>query len=573
MTLPATLSMSLADLGSGNFQSWAVGESSLYIPGIPGPMWGASEDIDPLVLEQPDWPAQWPSAQAAGYYYIDSTHPSATDTSNTYGYPNQPRLTIPSGNYLATTFAAGAYVYIAGGPYTISGNGKLLFTCAGTESQPVWIVGDPDNFPIIRGIVIPNGQYIIFENLKFDTNSRSLELRPLLDSGVYNFLHHVMVRDCLWAGPGTDDGDSSCINIQGRDSVEGGRYHNFVIYNNLCHDFGVENSATQNDYHAFAPQSSVDYVWIINNVAYNMGGDGCQVGVAQLATANRANYVYVGGNHFYNNRENAVDLKKVDYVVISSNECHEYRNCADGSSDGTAIVIHDGARHVWIINNEIYDSTFAIACTACADVWSVGNLIYNIIHDATSGTWNANSLYSDGACIHYGGTYTLPETGSTEYPTTGGIVNNTFADYRTGIQITTSTDGNYTVINNYFNGSNQATGHDYMTENSTTLALTTINNNTHVNTAPNYHYRVSSTDYTIAGFQALGKGANTLLDSSSSLNGSYQLSGSASSVGAGTSIATIQQNFFNTFGIELDRDIFGNNRVSATIDIGAHESA
>ena len=85
---------------------------------------------------------------------------------------------------------------------------------------------------------------------------------------------------------------------------------------------------------------------------------------------------------------------------------------------------------------------------------------------------------------------------------------------------------------------------------------------------------MGSTNYTIATFQGLGKGTNTLLDSASSLNGSYELNVGSSSRNAGTSIETIRSAFLTDFSVALSRDIFGNDRVSTIpIDIGAHEAA
>lgn len=74
--------------------------------GIPAPEFGINE-------QAPSQPAEWPVAANTNSYYIDNTHPQATDTANTYGYPNKPRMTIP----MILTLSAGTLVEIHGGPY------------------------------------------------------------------------------------------------------------------------------------------------------------------------------------------------------------------------------------------------------------------------------------------------------------------------------------------------------------------------------------------------------------------------------------------------------------------------
>jgi len=90
--------------------------------GIPAPSFGLDEVA-------PAAPAAWPGNEAAGYYYIDRTHPNATDSSNQYGYPDKPRATIP--NY--ATFPAGTYIEVHGGPY--EGN-QLVMTLTAHSKIP-----------------------------------------------------------------------------------------------------------------------------------------------------------------------------------------------------------------------------------------------------------------------------------------------------------------------------------------------------------------------------------------------------------------------------------------------------
>ena len=86
----------------------ATGATSAWVPplGIPKPEFGIDEQASSR-------PAAWPGAPSVGSYYIDNTHPQASDDANPYGYPDKPRLTIPS----AILLTANSLVEIHGGPY------------------------------------------------------------------------------------------------------------------------------------------------------------------------------------------------------------------------------------------------------------------------------------------------------------------------------------------------------------------------------------------------------------------------------------------------------------------------
>src|SRR5207249_4266336 len=88
--------------------------------GIPAPSFGIVETARPA-------PNPW-VLPTPGFYYVDATQPTATDTANTFGTPGRPRQTIP------TALPAGAVVELHGiydashsSPRTIvaSGNGAL----------------------------------------------------------------------------------------------------------------------------------------------------------------------------------------------------------------------------------------------------------------------------------------------------------------------------------------------------------------------------------------------------------------------------------------------------------------
>lgn len=539
MALPATQYFTLYEATPNSWRSWFLGT----IIGVPDPLW---TNIDPLTIVTPSQPGGWPANEVSNYYYIDNTHGSAVDVGNTFGYPNRPRLTIP------TTLSAGAYVEIAGGPYTAN---QLIITANGTVDNPVWIIGDTGNRPIIRKETILKGQYIFLEGIKYDTNEKGLSLRSHNGST----LNHVCVRDCEFAGPGTSLGTNfaSCIAIYGPSSSN--RFTDIVIYNNLIHDFGDDDSLTENDYHGVEIPTNADRVWVLGNTIYNMGGDSVQVGIATTATANYVRKVFVADNDCYGNFENAIDIKKAYDVVISSNLLHD---CP------CTCVVHNDPNGVWIINNRLYTTALAISNTSALNCNIIGNIIHDVTHIADP--WEPDNYYAsaDGSCINIRGN------------STGIMSNNTFVAYDLGIQLASGTG--YTVTNNYFNGSQNALGHDLSVVSTAIFNASTIDNNTHVDVYGSKKFLINGTEYTLAALQAAfpTQAQNSLMDTTSKLTlvgapaDLYKLAADATSVDAGASIDAMQAEYLATFGTSLNREIFNNARnQGAAPDVGAHEVA
>lgn len=388
------------------------------------------EGLRPLEAAAPDRPVQWPASPVSGFYYIDSSSPNATDNENRFGYPDRPRATIPEIDY-----PAGSYVEIHGGPYT--GGSQIIFAAHGTREAPVWIRGPGSNArAVIRGEMIVKGSYVFIENLRFDTN-KTLGLRPHRSST----LNHAVVRDCEFDGPGTDVGSNSAIAVSGLAGP--GRYSDIVISNNRIHGFGDRNARQENDFHGIGVGGNVDRIWILGNEIFDMGGDAVQIGAASVPNDRRATAVYIANNSFYDNRENAVDIKNSQDVIVSHNVMYGFRTSS--SSDGAAIVIHNNPDRVWIVGNTISRSNHGVVNTGGRDVWVVSNVFYDIHH--ASADWDPQDLYSGGSVIHFRG-----ESG-------GGIVNNTLYRYDTGIQLAQGSSG-YSLFNVLFSERTEPEGFD-----------------------------------------------------------------------------------------------------------------
>ncbi len=493
--------------------------------GIPKPPFG-TEEVAPAP------PSAWPSAQAVGSYYVDNTHPDATDNSNTYGYPDKPRATIPE-----ITYAAGSYVEIHGGPYA---GGQITFTANGTATNPVWIRGaSATTKPIIRGETIPSGSYVILENLYYDTSSTTIDIRPLSGSS----LHHAVVRNCEFAGPGVADGSASVIGINGE---AGNRFSDIVIFNNKIHDFGDNNATAENDYHGVKPSRYVDRVWILNNTIYNMGGDSVQVGSASMTADERSSHTYIGGNIFYGNYENAVDIKQATDVIVSQNTMFNTRN--------PLLVIHYNPERIWTIYNIFHSSESGFISTGSIDTYVVGNVFYNL---------HGSSPDVGSSAVRARGSTTLH------------VVNNTIHDVDNGIYI--ESGSNYVMAsNNIISGVHTSLYHVYVAGSGGASGSTL------------HHTLFWQSD----GRARIGWGDSSAMNLSEFRSGNsgegtgaleadprfmnpvsrdFGLQSGSPAIDAGVT-DSVYTTFFNTYQISIERDALSRSRpVGLAWDMGAYE--
>ncbi|WP_354622643.1 right-handed parallel beta-helix repeat-containing protein [Psychromonas sp. MME2] len=485
-------------------------------------------------------PANWAAANEQGLlsYYVDSSHPDATNTNNEFGSPDKPRKTIMEG-----TYAAGAYVEIHGGPY--DGGGQLIITADGTPDKPVWIRGvDQDNRAIISGETIIKGQYVILENLEYNLPKKNVSFRSHNGSN----LHHAVIRNSVFRGNGENVGNAAAIAIYG--GLDN-RFHDLVVFNNDISAFGndfddvnpADGVSSENDYHGVIPRSNVDRVWILRNKIYNLGGDSVQVGIASTADVNRPSYVYIADNDFYSNLENGVDVKEANNTLIINNRIWDWKKHKNNSSTGGAIIIHNGANNTWVINNEVSDAASGIAATdSSLDTWVIGNVIKNVQHPDWDVEW-AGGLYDSGMAIHFRG-------GSS-----GGAINNTIINYDKGIEAAT---GEYVYINNILFNRNSEMGNDLFVE--STQSSNLVNNNVV------YSKSVSLKQTNVTCVACLYE--DPLF---SDLSQNVSLASNSAAIGAGFNIQSYLDKYKDVFGVELTQDIYKGKRVVGGIDIGAME--
>lgn len=514
--------------------------------GVPDP--AVSFGYDPLTVTEPADHANWPSAEATGQYYIDSGHISATDSGNTYGYPDQPRATIPDD----ITFSAGDKMVIVGDgeQYATGGDGRWQFGANGTSGNPVWIVSRGSTNPKLQDEVrlgaVNACTHLIIDGIEFNTDRQSLNISGNTTSS------YIVYRNAHSVGPGTASGNTAFFGMSGADHV--------VAYNLEISDWGDYQNASENDYHALLPGVNCSYVWVLNCHCYRNGGDSIQVGQANLAAGTFPNHIYIAGNTFHGDRENGVDVKDADNVVISQNEIYDYSVVS--SSNGEGIVIHDEANGIWCIANKIYNTNIGIYASSEGNI----NALYNEIRDLNGTVDTGGPYYEPNTAIFINGVVDL----CASY--------NTIHNASIGIQIATGVSGTIEAVGNVFGQRNLAGGWDIMIESTSDSAAATFEGNHYYDTR-GPRMRVASTDYTsLSAWQAAtphdDNGVeNTVPEFTDEAGDDFTLSVLSPAVDAGIQKPSVLADYLTTFGVAIEVDRDGNARPSDATDwdAGAYE--
>ncbi|WP_413692343.1 hypothetical protein [Psychromonas sp. KJ10-2] len=236
-------------------------------------------------------------------YYIDASDASCS-TKVTYGSESEPRCRFPS------SMAAGSYVEIHGGPYEYTST--IYLKSEGTESEPVWVVGAEGNS--IKMSLVLYGTYLYVDNLNI-SGDKGISARPYRDLQT----DHIMVRNTIITGTGSLANGTTGIAAKGSSGLQ---FEGFIAYNNTISYMGDSESETENDRHALQTGSYINNVWHLYNTTHHNGGDGVQYSHGGVD----AHHFYYGGNTSYSERENCVDIKQADDVIISSNTCYDIEN-------------------------------------------------------------------------------------------------------------------------------------------------------------------------------------------------------------------------------------------------------
>jgi hypothetical protein len=353
-------------------------------------------------------------------HYVDNTNSKATDTDNPYGTKDKPRVSIPK------DLPAGSVVEVHGGPYStgnFNGNGYIGLYGIGTAAQPIFIRGVPGALPTFSRNCIVFGSYVIYENLSF-INDAYISHRPELAPGGATDSDHLVFRHLVMTGTGTTIGNIVAISGLGQWSDPTlPLSRNCVVWDCTITNYGDWQSDVENDAGGVIVGGfNATDIWILNNTISHSGGDACRIGsnpVTQYPTYT-ARRLYVGGNTFFDNRENGLDIKGCYDAIISQNNMWGARPTS--SSNGEATAGHYKCDNIWIIFNTIHDSTTGLSLSDGLGFYFIGNVVY----DCDNGVkfWSSNTI---------------------------AIVGNTFAGFQTGINDIGGTEA-HPIINNIFTG-------------------------------------------------------------------------------------------------------------------------
>lgn len=497
--------------------------------GIPMPRFGINETAPPS-------PNPW-NNPVSGFYYVDETNPSATDTSNTYGTPSRPRRTIPN------SLSAGSVVELHG-VYTKKHASPATLTCSGTSGSPVFIRGVNLSTSIVKNYWEIRGTYFIVENLTFAPGMLFI-LSPT---------NYGSLRGCDMSGNATGGG----VGVLSWDTNTAS---NVVIYNNYIHDNGDVNANYDQDRHGIAVSARVSNLWIVDNEICRNSGDGIQINAGNRTDQPTTHHIYVGGNISYSNKQSGMWTKQAVDVIFSQNTIYNHRPSNSSLGQGTGFQY--APDYVWFLFNHIYDCEFGIIAASDSGMGSgkemfvIGNLIHNI-HPTRA--WDPNNSWSPSAIGLWGGVNRR-------------IVNNTIWDYSGGIY-TSAGNGYINIENNIIGGRTNSQGRDIYVAVANTANASNMNNNVVYSPTVRIQWG-SGTIYNLAGFySATKKGQYCSNQDPQFVNktaNDYHLSAISPAIDKGIpkDVYTI---FLNRYGINISKDYDERPRPQGSNwDIGAFE--
>jgi hypothetical protein len=504
------------------------------IIGIPEPPFGVGEMH--TVYAGKDWdegggPRAYQDAGNGPFtHYVDNTSPGATDVGNPWGTPDRPRLTIPA------TVPAGGVVEVHGGPYTDTVGGVLLLGGTGTPGRPVFIRGaSPALRPTLAKPVVISGRYVIVENLVVDGWSTANDSGIEFGAGA----EHVAVRYCeVQHGP-----NATTAGIAVGDAQD------IVIYASRIHDNGDWHADYDQDHHGIAVSSNVRRLWVVGNELYHNSGDGIQINGDNATTQ----YIYVGRNTAWENKQTGFWCKYASDVIFSQNTAHDH--VPSGSSGGAGMGWQYGPDRIWFIGNHSYDNTVGISGPSADSSGAPAYIVGNVINDCTEkgiDIWGNRTVY---------------------------VVNNTIV--RTGYGISISGSDGLVAVNNIIA---DMTARDYFHQD--------IDGGTVDQSAVQYNLCSQNggavcidwgwdTCYDVAGFEAAVKAPRAVgnLEGDPQFAGSggdgFQVQTTSLAVDHGTGAGYAEQvygEFLSRYGLSIAVDFDGTPRpVGNGYDIGAFE--
>ena len=512
--------------------------------GIPPPAFGITETARAT-------PNPWSTA-ISGFYYVEPSNGSATDSGNVYGTPALPRKTIPK------SLPAGSVVELHG-IYDTAHLSPNDIVVNGTAAAPVFIRGVACcNTATIRNRFIISGSYFIVENILFGSNQTS-DPRVTVS---YPTTHGV-VRGSEISGHTNGGVGLGVSGISATNTID-----NVVVYNNKIHNNGVwTNNVGDNDWEGILVNAFTSYIWVVDNELYFNEGTGFSIGAGSRANEATTHHIYVGRNISHHNKEAGFGLKQAQDVIYSQNTAYGHR--LSSSADGSCMGLQYAPERVWYLLNHCYDNENGITVVSDNGLGSgknsyfIGNLIHNI-HSKPE-NFRAGSPWSAGTGLQLIG------------HTNRAAINNTIYDVDNGITGAASGGSGYVhIVNNVISNVTNSQGSHIFLESPTVAAASAMHHNL-LEGNVRIKWGSDSTLYDLPRFQSTfpGKGLNVLNTNPlfvDAAGGDFRPQANSPVIDAGI-VDDVYQNFLNLYGIDIAKDMRGTPRLQTTIpDLGAFES-
>ena len=485
--------------------------------GIRAPEFGIEEShtmYEDALYDFGNGPVPYPDAGNGPYtHYVDNQHPNATDSNNPYGTPDKPRMTIPR------NLAPGSVVEVHNGPYSYTENihGDFYLPLVegyGTPDKPIFIRGANIDTPFEIGELGTSVNEIIVRDYSYVILENVFINGPAIK--IYQPTTHFAIRHSEITGETTSGIKLWSYKL---DFVPGEVKDNIVIYNNKIHDNGPYPATAETGRFGVIIDNASEDIWVVDNDMYYNGDDSLQVIDRYWVPELRgivADGIYIGRNTMHHDGENAIDVKGSKNVIISQNEIYGYLTLYSTSA-GEAIRINDEGEqdNIWLLYNRIYDSEDGIdPVNALFKPYIIGNVIHDV----------GTAINRDGAIV----------TNNTIYNCTLGVGRRR-APY-------------YELSNNII--ANCDTAYEYCSSCGTDVIYNNIlynNGNSRACTGCIYD------DPQLQADNGTPSAGSPAVDAAGQISEAYDI-------------------FFNTYGLDIRRDIDNKPRpLGGDWDIGAHE--